>query len=263
MQQIAFHRRFLTVDLSEVGSSTADTRHPWELSRSANLLRLSKTYLSGATVADIGAGDGYFSSLVANCGAKTVLAVDNAYQSAETTQDQVTRIADISKLNQKEIDVVFLMDVLEHVDDDIAFLKESIASLRQGGAVFITVPALDFLYSQHDLALKHYRRYSMSQVIKLAKAVGLSVESSFYFYSTLVPIRLLKKFFSKKVPRYTGEKSTHELNSDLGNWRLSTNSLATIVLVGILNLDFRICQFLSRFNIHLPGLSVVCVCKKI
>jgi len=59
-----------------------------------------------------------------------------------------------------EIDAVILADVLEHINDDAAFLRQVIASMKEGASLLISVPAHPFLWSSHDRVLRHLRRYT-------------------------------------------------------------------------------------------------------
>ena len=62
------------------------------------------------------------------------------------------------------IDIVTAMDVLEHTDDDLAALRELRRVCKPGGLLLATVPAYGFLWSEHDEALKHRRRYTAHEL---------------------------------------------------------------------------------------------------
>ncbi|MBM4353714.1 MAG: class I SAM-dependent methyltransferase [Deltaproteobacteria bacterium] len=72
--------------------------------------------------------------------------------------------------------LVTLLDVLEHLPDDASGLAEAARVLRPGGSVVLTVPAHPWLYSRHDRALGHLRRYRRSEVVRLAGAAELHVQ---------------------------------------------------------------------------------------
>lgn len=73
-------------------------------------------------------------------------------------------------------DVVLNCDVLEHVEDDRTALAELLRVLRPGGLAVLTVPAHQFLWSEHDEALSHRRRYSARQLRNLVEEAGGRVE---------------------------------------------------------------------------------------
>jgi SAM-dependent methyltransferase len=84
-------------------------------------------------------------------------------------------------------DVVLLLDVLEHLDDDAAALREARALLRPGGALVITVPAYQWLWSDHDVLLQHRRRYTLRRLRARVTAAGLSISHASYFNTLLLP----------------------------------------------------------------------------
>lgn len=82
-------------------------------------------------------------------------------------------------------DVITVLDVLEHTDDDLAALKELQRVSKPGALIISTVPAYGFLWSEHDEALKHRRRYSAHEVRNKMTVCGMEVERSTYFVSLL------------------------------------------------------------------------------
>ncbi len=94
-------------------------------------------------------------------------------------------------------DLVVALDVLEHVDDDLASLRALHDQLRPGGSVLITVPAFDFLWSRHDERHHHKRRYVRAGLRRGASDAGLIPVEVSYFNSVLFPliagVRLGKK----------------------------------------------------------------------
>jgi len=94
-------------------------------------------------------------------------------------------------------DVVLLLDVVEHLDDDLAGLRAARRALRDGGLLFVTVPAYPWLWSGHDVALGHRRRYTRAGLRRVVEAAGYRVACLSYFNSVLFPaiasIRLWKR----------------------------------------------------------------------
>ena len=84
-------------------------------------------------------------------------------------------------------DVVTALDVIEHVEDDVAALRETARVLRPGGVALITVPAHPWLWSDHDRALHHVRRYRRRELIGRLRDAGLRPLYLSYYNSFLFP----------------------------------------------------------------------------
>jgi SAM-dependent methyltransferase len=100
--------------------------------------------------------------------------------------------------------VVTLLDVLEHLDDDGAALREMLRLVRPGGLVVITVPALRWLWSDWDVALHHRRRYSRSELLRLVRRPGAEVLRCTYFNTALLPPIALIRLWRRLRPAKPG-----------------------------------------------------------
>ena len=100
-------------------------------------------------------------------------------------------------VDDESADVVLLLDVIEHLDDDLEGLRGACRTLRPGGLAVITVPAYAWLWSGHDVALGHRRRYTARAVRSVVRAAGLSLVHLGYFNTVLFPaiagMRLAKR----------------------------------------------------------------------
>jgi len=94
-------------------------------------------------------------------------------------------------------DAVLLLDVIEHVDDDVAALGAARRLLRPGGLLLVTVPAHPWLWSAHDVALGHRRRYTARGLRRTVEAAGLRVVRTSHFNTVLFPaiaaVRIVKR----------------------------------------------------------------------
>lgn len=94
-------------------------------------------------------------------------------------------------------DVVLLLDVIEHLDDDAAGVGAARRVVRPGGRVIVSVPAYAWLWSGHDVALGHRRRYTARGLRTVLGHAGLRVEHVGYFNTVLFPaiagVRLAKR----------------------------------------------------------------------
>ena len=94
-------------------------------------------------------------------------------------------------------DLIALFDVLEHIEDDRKALEVLRAKLKPGGKLLVSVPAFMFLWSPHDVANHHYRRYTRSQLLAIIKNAGYRALYSSYFNIFLFPIAVLMRYFKR------------------------------------------------------------------
>lgn len=113
----------------------------------------------------------------------------------------VYNIFDQNERLKNKYDGVFLLDVIEHIDDDKTFVNAALAHVKPGGLVVVNVPALNMLFSDYDVAAGHKRRYSRSQIEDLFKASGIELLSVSYWGMLMLPIAIARKIYLKFVPK--------------------------------------------------------------
>lgn len=96
-------------------------------------------------------------------------------------------------------DAVLLMDVIEHLDDDVAFMRTAAELCAPGGRVVVAVPAFQMLWSQHDETFEHRRRYSAKQLLAVIREVGLEPERITYTNSLLFPVAAVWRLASYRL----------------------------------------------------------------
>lgn len=126
-------------------------------------------------------------------------------------------LGDVCELpfEDQTFDCVLATDIIEHVDDDAAALREICRVLKPGGQVLITVPAFMSLWGVQDIVGQHKRRYRASELRTRVEMAGLTTQRSFYFnYLLFLPILCVRRFV-----RCTHVKleSENQLNSPLLN----------------------------------------------
>jgi len=99
-----------------------------------------------------------------------------------------------------DTDVILLMDVLEHVEDDGGLLARLLAPLRPGALAVVSVPALTALYSSWDRHLGHYRRYDRRTLTAAVQRGGGEVAWIGYGFSYLLPAALLRRYRDAAKP---------------------------------------------------------------
>ena len=101
----------------------------------------------------------------------------------------------------RKFDLIVLLDVLEHVEEDSASLQALATKLKPSGWLLVTVPAYAWLWSKQDELLHHKRRYLLRNLHQLVSSVGYNVHFASYFNSVLFPliaaIRLVQGLFDK------------------------------------------------------------------
>jgi SAM-dependent methyltransferase len=97
----------------------------------------------------------------------------------------------------REVDLFTMFDVLEHIEDDLDFLTCLRAKAAHRHQLLISVPACQFLYSDHDRILHHYRRYTRKALRSTLRAAGYRVLEMNYFLALLFPFVLLSRLKGK------------------------------------------------------------------
>ena len=86
-------------------------------------------------------------------------------------------------------DLIAVLDVVEHIEDDVAALKAMAGCLKPGGKILITVPAHQWMWSAHDVVNHHHRRYSKATLAAAIDAAGLERTRLALFQLAAVPAR--------------------------------------------------------------------------
>lgn len=97
-------------------------------------------------------------------------------------------------------DAIVTMDVLEHLPDDCAAMREFFRVLKPGGRVFATVPAYQHLWSEHDVALMHFRRYQIREMRERMEAAGFRIEKLSHTMTALYPVVALQRRLNARKP---------------------------------------------------------------
>lgn len=104
-------------------------------------------------------------------------------------------------LAQSSATLLCAFDVLEHLDDDMVALDEFHRVLQPGGFLLLNVPAYRFLWSEHDEALMHRRRYTASELhAKLTRSGFIVLRRSYAVFFLFFPI-VFYRLFRGLVPK--------------------------------------------------------------
>lgn len=146
-------------------------------------------------------------------------------------------------------DLITLLDVFEHIDDDRAAARVVRDLLRPGGVLIASVPALPLLWSDHDVANHHFRRYVRRDFRELLLGAGLVIERLTYFTSLLLPLVAAQRLLSR-LRRGIPERSEYPV-------RVPPAPLNR-ALLGVMGLERAL---LRRLDLPL-GSSLIAVCRR-
>ena len=104
-------------------------------------------------------------------------------------------------VDDKSASVVVLLDVLEHLSDPVAVLKDVFRVLRPGGAMVFTVPANQWMYGDWDRQLGHHRRYTVSELRRQAEEADLRVEWISYWNAFSMPAAVAVRGYQRLFPK--------------------------------------------------------------
>jgi 2-polyprenyl-3-methyl-5-hydroxy-6-metoxy-1,4-benzoquinol methylase len=171
--------------------------HWYYVSKGAALLQ----FLDGFAcreVLDVGAGSGVFSKrLLAGGSCERAICVDTAYAAERTELHCGKPIAFVRRVERVTQDLILMMDVIEHVDDDVAFIRSYTDRMPPGARLLVTVPAFQFLWSGHDVFLEHKRRYTLASLHRTIDCAGLEVIRARYFFGALLPIVCIARLWGR------------------------------------------------------------------
>jgi hypothetical protein len=176
------------VDLKEEEAGVNPARHWYYRSKArAVATLLDGRITSTSEILDVGAGSGFFSTyLLKHSDAAGATCVDINYV-ADTGTVVDGKPVRFRRASTTPADIVLMMDVLEHVEDDHGLLSQYVATAPAGASFLISVPAFQFLWSPHDEYLGHFRRYRLSEVEQLVRRAGLDAVTGTYFFAAILP----------------------------------------------------------------------------
>lgn len=180
-----------------------EQRHFWFVGRRAWLQALLSRHLGGArTVLDLGCGSGFTARRLSQ-GGLGVVAVDSrpeGLRSLAGSRSGATAVqADATRLPFAEasFDAVVMLDVMEHTDDS-RLLREVRRVLRPGGVLFLTVPAMPWLWSQRDEAAGHRRRYTRTGLKRLLDDEGWELREIGWYQFLLFPLVMATRLAGRR-----------------------------------------------------------------
>jgi len=226
-----------------------EKNHWWFIGRRRIILFfIKKIYNSrkNLNILDFGCGTGFNMLFLRNFG--KIDGIDISEESLKFCKKRGINIdiLDVTKDKIKKYinkyDLITVLDVLEHTEDDELVLKKLYSFLKGNGHIIITVPAFKFLSSNHDIILHHKRRYDKKDLIRKIKTSGLCVEFISYYNCFLLPFAILRKIINPKESSLKITATKHKKIFDL-----------------LYNAE----TFLLSRKLIPVGVSIFCIVKKI
>lgn len=251
------------MDLIEISDNI--NRHPWEIARKTIVHKWISNIIQkeNIEILDVGSGDAYLADSFTNAFSKSnAYCVDTGYTidminiiKHNFKNNNLNLYSSLNAVKVNDINIVTLLDVLEHVPNDVELLDQIVSQpyINSDTCFIITVPAYQTLFSKHDELLKHYRRYNLKKLKRTINECGLISIDSGYFFTTLIIPRILQLMVEKLI-------SKNRNPDNLGRW--TGSKLSTSIIKNVLMIDYKIGEILKFVGINLPGLSCYIICKK-
>jgi len=249
-------------------SSTAysEQSHEWCLSveddswwfqhRNRVLIDLLRRYAPSQPLYDVGGGNGVVAAALCSAGIRALVVEPGAAGVGNARRRGLEAIqatlADCGAA-RGSIGSIGVFDVVEHIEDDAAFLTHLHEMLAPGGRLYLTVPAYQTLWSAEDVHAQHYRRYTASGLRAALQQAGFSVEHASYLFSFLpLPVLLFRT-----IPYRLGQVRTR--NAEAFKSDHGSAGLMSRMLDGLLALERSAIRALGGLPF---GGSVIAVARK-
>ncbi|MBU7581628.1 MAG: class I SAM-dependent methyltransferase [Nostoc sp. TH1S01] len=235
--------------------AAVEDQHWWFVGRRQIVEKLIRQLKlpKNAKILEAGCGTGGNLSMLARYGEVAAIELDEmACQLAN--ERRITTVKQGSLPDQipfnEQYDLIVILDVIEHIDDDLAALEALSARLKPNSWLLITVPAYQFLWSYHDEINYHKRRYTLKRLKRVVRQSGYTVQYGSYFNTWLFPlvagVRLFKNFL--KI------EQKPDASSDLNLPAKPINKFLTFLFASE-------SYFMNRVNLPF-GVSVVLMAQK-
>lgn len=189
--------------LLELQTHELEDGHWWYRGRRRILDELMRSLdlAPGATILDAGCGSGRNMVDFARYGTVTGVEISDASLErarmrgvGEVVQCSITEMP----FPDGHFDVAVCLDVVEHIEDEQGALRELHRVVRPGGSLMITVPAYQWLWSDHDVINHHQRRYTRKSLSAAAAAAGWKTARTTYFNTLLLPVAIVWRLLARR-----------------------------------------------------------------
>lgn len=204
-----------------------ERNHFWRIGKRRLVLEWLERYApvpapgsDGLRILDIGGACSFIPRELQRFGRVVVLESDKATVELARSQLAVDiRLASFPEQapSGEEFDVITLLDVLEHIEHDTRALAVARRLLAPKGLLLVTVPALPWLWSDHDVVLHHFRRYTQRDLVQKLEAAEFAVERVSFYTGLLLPLLVLQRGADRLRLAITGRHRTkYDVRAPLG-----------------------------------------------
>lgn len=186
----------------------------WFNHRNNCIIKAVKNYSPNDVFFDIGGGNGFVAHGLEKAGIKSILVEPGIAGCLNAKKRGLTNVVcstlESADFIENTLPCIGFFDVVEHINDDLMFLKTANRFLKKDGLLFITVPAFNFLWSTDDTIAGHYRRYTTRKITSVLREADFDIVYSTFIFSILpLPI-----FLFRTIPSKFKKPSARELNNN-------------------------------------------------
>src|SRR5438445_10100628 len=221
----------------ELQTHRAEDRHWWYRGRRQVLERViaALRLAPAARILDAGCGSGRNMVELSRRGTVTGVEVSDtgaglarARHAGEVISGSVLQMPFASA----SFDLAVCLDVLEHLEDDLAALRELRRVVAPGGSLLVTVPAYQWLWSGHDEVNHHHRRYTRRSLQRVAERAGWQQVRTTYFNSLLLPVAIMLRLLDRVNTKTTESSLDLWVPPEPLNWLLERPLAMEGALIG-------------------------------
>jgi SAM-dependent methyltransferase len=221
----------------ELQTHQAEDRHWWYRGRRNVIERVMNglELPADARILDAGCGSGRNMVELARRG--TVTGVELSQTSVDIARGRgageviAGSVLDIP-LPDDSFDLAVTLDVIEHLEDDLGALRELRRLVAPGGALLVTVPAYQWLWSGHDEINHHHRRYTRRSLKAVAEQAGWRQTRTTYFNSLLLPVAILLRILDRINTKTTESSLDLWVPPEPVNWILERPLALEAAMIG-------------------------------
>jgi SAM-dependent methyltransferase len=257
---IWFGRNQAKVSYPEQGNAASfvlEDRSFWFRHRNRCIIETVRRFAQYDVLLDIGGGNGYVAKGLVGAGVRCMLlepGIDGALAAHARGIDPVicARLEDAG-FAADSIAAAGMFDVLEHIEDDAAALRQVHCLLRPGGQLFLTVPAYPALFSEDDRLAGHFRRYTLASLTRVLAGSGFEIRFASYMFAPLPPL----VFLLRTMPTRLGLRRGADPERDAADH--APSGLAAHVMGRLLDMEWR--WLAAGRRVPLGG-SCLCVARR-